>query len=189
MANTFPRYLWITLYAVEKGPEDIPVLKQPIEATDYKISPFTIADTDAVDAWIRQRSLETFIETANAMKNLDKKDFLELVANETRRVSNISWSSSEGVKLLTTIDGLSFLIWQVIHKGTTLTHGQLRDMFFVLENQKSALETVRRLNCLDTWGVSHPTQARSQGQNQTVTQTTQQTTLEELAQKHTSSIS
>lgn len=173
--NLFPRSIWITLYAVESGPDGLPVLKNPLQGTDYKISPFTLEDIDAVDAWIRQRSLDKFVETTKSIDGITETQFCSMVAEEVRRVNGISWGSTDGLKLLSSIDGLSFLLWQVIHKGTDLAFAQLREMFFVKKNQEQALETIRRLNCLDTWGVSHPTEARSQGQEQTVTQTTTKT--------------
>jgi len=167
MPNLFNKKLTLTLYEVEPDPASAGSfrLRQPVESNGYPLSPYSLADIEAIEQWIRQRTLDRFIETAREIptSTLSKEDFLQLVANETNKVSRMGWGSREGLRLLASVEGLLFLIWQVIHKGTDLTQDKLRDMLMVKENQIEVLESIRRLDCLDTYGVHHPTEARPQG--------------------------
>lgn len=144
-------------------------LTSPPVKRDYVLSPFNLSDMDEIDQWVRQRALDGFLETVDAMAGLSRQDRIELVANEARRVSALTWSSKESAKYLANVNGMVRLVWQVIHKGTDLTEETLLRMMTVTENQQEAMNTVRRLNNLDAHGVSHqyPTQAQPQGQTTT----------------------
>lgn len=177
--NTFARMLRVTFYAVEHGPDGVIRVKQPLEPTDYVLSPFTLEDMDIVDQWIRQRILDRFMETASKMTNLPHQDYIELVATETRRVSAIGWTDKEGVKELSNIDGLSFIVSQALvgEKGQYISPTELKTLMQAKENQEQAQLCIRRLDSLDAWGVENPTRALSEGQTTTPT-----TSLKDLLQ-------
>ena len=157
--NTFNRTIPLILFEVEEVPDSPGEyrLKEPRVPVELRISPFTLMDIDEIDFWLRQKILDLFMKNAKAIEGLEHKDFIEMVTNETRRVSTLSWSGSEGLKIVATVDGMMRVIWQAMHKGTNLTQEQLKDMLMVELNQEQALYAVRRLNNLDQFGVSHPT--------------------------------
>jgi len=189
MPNLFNKKLILTLHEVEPDPASAGSfrLKQPPESRGYTLSPYTLADIEAVEQWIRQRTLDTFIATVKEIPAdiLSKEDFLQLIATETKKVSGMGWGSPDGLRLLASVEGLLFLVWQVIHKGTDLTQDTLREMLMVKENQAQVLEAIRRLDCLDSYGVSHPTEARPQGRKIPA----ETMTMEELGQKFLSNTS
>lgn len=169
--NTFARMLRATFYDVEHGPDGIIRAKQPLKPTDYVLSPFTLQDMDTVDIWIRQRILDRFMETTKQLKDLPRADFIEMAASETRRVSGIGWTCEEGVKELSTLDGLAFIVSQALvgEEGQYIGPEELKELMQVPENQKQAQLCIKRLDSLDAWGVENPTRALSEGQQKTPT--------------------
>lgn len=182
--NLFNRTLRITLFDVESNPDGTVTQSIPLVARDYVISPFNLEDIDAVERWIRQQTLDRFIETAKLIEGLSRDEFLELVGKETRRVSAIGWTTEESMHLLSTVDGLSFLIFRSLYKGVEegieLTPENLKIMLQCPRNQAEAVKAIKRLDSLDAWGVSHPTDAQSPGQEMTTTE--QMTAVLELVQ-------
>ena len=193
--NIFNRVLRLTLFdvVVEEGKPDGTVSRAiPLVPRDYVISPLNLADIEAVEGWVKQTTLDLFIESARLITGISKDEFLELVAKETRRVSEISWTADESIKLLSTVDGLAFIIHRSLNcesaKGPT--HKDIKLLLQCPENQTEALKAVKRLDCLDAWGVSHPTAAQSSGQNIATTEAEiKRTPLADALLKALSSIS
>lgn len=172
--NLFNRTLRITLFDVESNPDGTVSVATPLVARDYVISPFNLEDIDAVERWIRQKTLDRYIETAKLIEQISREEFIELLAKETQRVAAVGWTSKEGTHLLATVDGLAFLLYRSLYKGVEegveLTPDKLRLMLQCPENQVEALKAVKRLDNLDAWGVSHPTDAQSPGQEMATTE-------------------
>ena len=195
--NIFNRVLRLTLFdvVVEEGkPDGIVSRAIPIVPRDYVISPLNLADIEAVECWIKQTTLDLFVESAKLMTGISKDEFLELVAKETRRVSELGWTTDESMKLLSTVDGLAFIIHRSLSlDGWAGKHPSHKDIKLLLqcpENQVEALKAVKRLDSLDAWGVSHPTVAQLSGQNITTTETAvKKTPLADALLKALSSIS
>lgn len=172
--NIFNRVLRLTFFDVESKPDGSVAVSIPLVSRDYTISPLNLADLDAVEGWVKQHTLDLFVENARSIASLSRDEFIELVAKETRRVSELGWTADESIKLLSTVEGLAFIVHRSLtaESGSKLPHEELKLLLQCPENQMEAHKAVRRLDCLDAWGVSHPTEAQSPGQNITTTKPT-----------------
>jgi hypothetical protein len=164
----------MTLFDVETNSEGVVSRAIPIVPRDYVISPLNLGDIDAVELWVKQKTLDMFVESAKLIQGISSDEFLELVAKETRRVSELGWTADESMKLLSTVDGLAYIIHRSLSTegGKQLSPEQLKLMLQCPENQMEALKAVKRLDSLDAWGVSHPTEAQSPGPEITTTKPT-----------------
>lgn len=169
MANIFNRTIRITLYEVEQKPDGSVVKREPEAKKDFIVSPLTLASIDAIEQWSRQQILDTTIAALRTNTALTEDEFLKLVAVEARRTSELGWASDELLSQLKTVNGTAFIVWKAL-TGEQQTYEELCLKMLAKENQVEALKTVRRLDTLDSWGVSHPSQAQSPGQTKTVTE-------------------
>lgn len=177
MPNIFNRTIRIMLYEVDQKPDGSVVKREPEVRKDYIVSPLTLASIDAIEQWARQQILDSTIAGLRSTSSLSEDEFLKLVAVEARRVSELGWASEELLSQLKTVNGTAFIVWKAL-TGEQQTYEELRLKMLATVNQVEAIKTVRRLDTLDSCGVSHPSQAQSPGQTKTATES--KTTLDSV---------
>lgn len=168
MTNVFNRTISITLYEVDIATDGSVVKREPEEKLEYTVTPLCLEAIDSIEQWARQQVLDKTIESLRANTKLSKDEFLSLVASESRRLSDVGWNREELHKLLQTKEAAACIVLHCL-VGAQLTISRLQELMLLQDNQKEAWKTIRRLDVLDMWGVSHPSQAQSPGQTKTTT--------------------
>lgn len=187
MTNVFNRTIGITLYEVDVAADGSVIKREPEEKLEFNVTPITLEAIDSIEQWARQQVLDKTIEALRANTKLTKNEFLLLVAAESRRLSEVGWNREELNLILQTKEAAACIVLHCL-TGVSLTIGRMQELMQAKENQQEAWKTIRRLDTLDLWGVSHPFKAQSPGRAKTTTSKTNLLAnypLLDFLQKHT----
>lgn len=168
MTNVFNRTISITLYEVDVATDGSVVKREPEEKLEYAVTPLNLESIDSIEQWARQQVLDKFITALRTTTGTTNEEFLSLLAEETKRLSELGWASKDVAKELYTLRGSAFIIWKCL-TGPKQSYEDLCIRLMLKENQDEVWHTIRRLDTLDSHGVSHPFQAQSLGQIKTAT--------------------
>lgn len=119
----------------------------PLAIAGQEFQMHSLSDKDFVelDEWIRQRMMKTALASLAGITDSTLR--AEIIQNATIAASTATWLSGPGVKILSTVDGVSRMLWQSVKKGNpNVTHADLRSLCFDRDNVEEIVTTFNRIN-------------------------------------------
>lgn len=115
------------------------------DGTSYLMSPLSDRDIDEIDLYLQSRIIE--ISRAAIPPDATREDREIFASAALREASNVSMLSGRGVGLLSTVGGMTRLVWQSIKRNhPDVTLNELREQLSKEYNVRAANATFTKAN-------------------------------------------
>ena len=124
------------------------ILSKGEETLELQMSPLRDIDFSSLNLWLRQRVINFAYQNLppKSAETLDLRE--EIIAVATKQAAAISWHSVDGIKILSTAEGMARVVWQCCHESykAVLTYEELIPYFNDPENIQAYGRVFRAVN-------------------------------------------